>query len=148
MSARQLRTEMEIDAQAERVWAVLTDFTSWDQWNPTLFKASGNPVVGTEIRMKLRLGRLTVPMRQQVRVLDPPRELVWRSKQLVPAAALDVVRHFVLEPLGDDRCRLVQSEDTTGFLASLEVLLLGRTIERGYENLGRALAARVAGTAD
>lgn len=147
MSAPELRTETVIGAPPAAVWAVLADFAAWDEWNPTLHRAAGPPVVGTEVRMRLRLGRLEVPMRQQILVVDPPRLLVWRSRQAVPAA-LDVVRRFALEPLDGDRTRLVQSETTTGFLGGVEVRLLGRTIVRGYDELGRAIARRVAVGAD
>ena len=148
MAAPELYTAMVIDAPPDRVWAVLTDFASWDEWNPTLKRTSGPPVVGTEVRMTLRLGPMNVPMRQQIRVVDPPRSLVWRSKQFVPARALDVVRKFVLEPVDGGRTSLVQSETTTGFLAWVEVMLLGRSIIRGYNNLARALAARVGAEQD
>jgi hypothetical protein len=144
MAARELRVETVIDAPPERVWDVLADFAHWDQWNPTLLHPSGPPVAGTEVRMRLQLGPVKVPMRQQIREVAPPRRLVWRSRQPVPQA-LDVERHFEIEPVDDgQRSRLVQSETTTGWLAGLEVAVLGRTITRGYENMARALAQRVA----
>jgi uncharacterized protein YndB with AHSA1/START domain len=31
---KELHTEIEIDASAERVWDILTDFASYPQWNP------------------------------------------------------------------------------------------------------------------
>ncbi len=145
--APELRTETVVDAPPERVWEVLTDFGRWDEWNPTLFRASGPPAVGTEVRMKLRLGPISVPMRQRILSVDRPRELVWRSRQPIQSA-LDVVRRFRIEPLEGGRCRLVQSETTAGFLAALEVKLLGNVITRGYENLGQALAKRARDTGD
>lgn len=145
--APELRTETVVDAPPERVWEVLTDFGRWDEWNPTLFRASGPPTVGTEVRMKLRLGPISVPMRQQILSLDPPRELVWRSRQPIQSA-LDVIRRFQIEPLEGGRSRLVQSETTDGYLARLEVKLLGNAITRGYENLGQALAKRARGNSD
>ncbi|MDQ4096333.1 MAG: SRPBCC domain-containing protein [Actinomycetota bacterium] len=143
MPAPELRLETVIDAPPERVWAALTDFASWDEWNPTLLQPSGPPVAGTEVRMKLRLGRLTVPMRQEIRVVDPPRKLVWRSRQAVPAA-LDVVRTFEIHPLEGGRSRLVQSEVTTGWLARLEVFLFRKPILKGYQGIARGLAQHVA----
>ena len=144
MPARELRLETVIDAPPERVWAVLADFTTWDQWNPTLLHPNGPPVPGTEVKMKLQLGPVKVPMRQQIREVAPPRKLVWRSKQPIQRA-LDVERHFVIEPVDDgQRSRLIQTESTTGWLARLEVALLGKPIVKGYENMARALAERVA----
>lgn len=136
-----LRTETVVEAPPEQVWAVLTDLEGWDGWNPTLFAVRGGPArPGAEVRMKLRLGPFTVPMRQQIRTVDPPRELTWRSKQMVPASAFDVVRSFRLEPIDGGRTRLVQTETYSGFLAGVAFRLIGKPVLRGYEEIGRALA--------
>ena len=143
-----LRTETVIDAPPARVWEILADLPAWDTWNPTLFAVRpgfGALEPGKEIRMKLRLGRIVVPMRQQIRVVDPPHELRWRSKQLVPAPALDVIRSFLLEPVEGGRTRLRQNETMTGFLAKPTSKLIGKLVVKGYDDLGRALARRVAG---
>lgn len=143
MGVPELRTETIIDAAPEQVWEILVDMARWDEWNPTLFKVKGEPIVGEEVRMKLRLGRFRVPMRQRILVVDRPRELVWNSLQPLPGA-LDVIRRFQLEVVGSGaQTRLVQSEATAGYLARIEVMLLGRAIVEGYEQLARALARRV-----
>jgi hypothetical protein len=140
-----VRTETIIEAPPERVWEILVDVGRWHEWNPTFFDVrEGTLAPGHELRMNLQLGPLKVPMRQQVRTVDPPRELVWRSKQLVPAAAFDVIRSFRLEPAGEGRTRLVQSEHLFGYLAPLMARLIGKLVAKGYENLGRALGERVA----
>ena len=140
-----LRSETVVDAPPEQVWEVLSHLVAWDAWNPTLFavRPGSSLEPGREVRMKLRLGGLVVPMRQQIRVVDPPRELQWRSKQMVPAPALDVVRSFLLEPLEGGRTRFVQTEAMSGFLAKATSRLIGELVVRGYDDLGRALAARV-----
>ena len=45
---KELRSEIEIQASAERVWQLLTDFASFPQWNPFIRKASGNIRVGND----------------------------------------------------------------------------------------------------
>jgi hypothetical protein len=140
-----LRSETVLDAPPEQVWKMLSDLAAWDTWNPTLFgvRPGSSLEPGREVRMKLRLGPVVMPMRQQVQVVDPPRELRWRSKQLVPAPALDVIRSFQLEPLEGGRTRLVQTEAMSGFLAKRTARLMGKLIVKGYDDLGRALATRV-----
>ena len=43
----------EIDASAERVWDILTDFTSYSQWNPFIRRISGELQVGERLEVRL-----------------------------------------------------------------------------------------------
>jgi uncharacterized protein YndB with AHSA1/START domain len=38
---RELASEVEVDAPAERVWHLLTDFAAYPGWNPFIRQASG-----------------------------------------------------------------------------------------------------------
>jgi uncharacterized protein YndB with AHSA1/START domain len=38
---RELRREVELDASPERVWAVVTDFAAYPEWNPFIRLISG-----------------------------------------------------------------------------------------------------------
>ncbi|WP_083862001.1 SRPBCC family protein [Halogeometricum pallidum] len=38
---REIQTEIEIDAPPETVWEQLTDFASYEQWNPHISRVSG-----------------------------------------------------------------------------------------------------------
>src|SRR5438093_8689554 len=58
----ELRTEIEIDAPPERVWAVLIDFEKFPDWNPFIRRIHGNALVGS--RLDVLLGASgTRPMR-------------------------------------------------------------------------------------
>ena len=37
--ARQLESEVEVQASPERVWEVLTDFAAYPDWNPFIVRA-------------------------------------------------------------------------------------------------------------
>lgn len=51
---RELRSEIDIGAPAERVWEVLTDFEALPEWNPFLIRASGRLVEGERIEVVLQ----------------------------------------------------------------------------------------------
>ena len=51
---REIRTEIQIRASPERVWAVLTDFASFHQWNPFILTVNGNPRVGAKLKIQIR----------------------------------------------------------------------------------------------
>ncbi len=54
---REIGTEIEIDAQPARVWAVLTDFSSYPEWNTFLHWVEGRIAEGERIRFCFELPR-------------------------------------------------------------------------------------------
>jgi hypothetical protein len=130
-----------VPAARERVWAALVDVDAWSSWNPTLRDADGPLRPGATVRMRLRLGPVWLPMRQQVRVVEPVERLAWRTVTGVPGL-LDVDREFVLEDAGTGT-RLVQQETASG-PGRVVVPLLRRWILAGYEGIAAGLVDRVA----
>ena len=43
MGIHHLYTEIQIDASADQVWAILSDFASYPQWNPFITSMVGAP---------------------------------------------------------------------------------------------------------
>lgn len=136
-----LRSTVEIAATPDRVWAALTDFDAFPDWNPFIRRASGELAVGNRIRVTLRLGRRDLRLRPRLTMVDRPRELRWLARWLVPGL-FDVDRRFRIEPVGDAACRFTQSETGRGLLAPLVMPLLRTAILRGYHQLDAALKAR------
>ena len=52
---RQIHTEIIIQASAQRVWDVLTDFEAYPQWNPLITSVQGQARVGVDA--PCRVGR-------------------------------------------------------------------------------------------
>ena len=98
--ALDLHHETVIAASAEQVWRELIDAERWNEWNPTLRDVDGPLVPGTWVRMRLRLGPVTVPMRQHVQAVEANRLLSWRSRN-VADGVMDVHRTFSIVPRPD-----------------------------------------------
>ncbi len=45
----EIQSEITIDATADEVWAALTDFDSYGDWNPGFVSARGRAEVGTRL---------------------------------------------------------------------------------------------------
>lgn len=140
--ALDLHHETVIAASAEQVWRELIDADRWNEWNPTLRDVDGPLVPGTWVRMRLRLGPVTVPMRQHVQAVEANRLLSWRSRN-VADGIMDVHRTFSIVPRPDGGIVLTQRETARGVVAPLAFPLLRRSILTGYDRLGRALKARI-----
>ena len=51
---KQIATEIEINAPASRVWAILTDFARFADWNPFILRIEGQPHIGTRLKVTIR----------------------------------------------------------------------------------------------
>lgn len=139
-------TTIEIDAPPRAVWEVLTDFDSYDEWNPTI-EITGSPTEGERLEVVLSLpDRKPQPFRPKLLVVDESSELRWQGRLFVPGL-YDGEHRFVLEPLDDgERTRLTHAETFRGVLVGFINRRIGDDIETGFERANEALKSRVEGT--
>jgi len=139
---KELRSEIEIQASAERVWQLLTDFTSFPQWNPFIRRASGTVQPGERLEVKIKpSGASGMTFRPTVLIAEPNRELRWLGRLLIPGL-FDGEHIFTIEPLGANRVRFVQREIFTGLLVPLFARRLDTDTRRGFEEMNQALKVR------
>ncbi|MFW5472668.1 SRPBCC family protein [Knoellia sp. CPCC 206450] len=130
---REHRVERSVDIAAtpDEVWATLTDFTAYGQWNPFIREVSGPVETGGRLTVTITPARGSVmTFTPSVLAADPGRELRWLGRVLVPGL-LDGEHAFTLEALtlpdGTVGTRLTQSERFAGVL----VPFLGGAIDVG-----------------
>jgi hypothetical protein len=66
-----VQTEIEINASTSRVWAILTDFPRYYEWNPFVTQAEGELRRGQELTLTLEPPDQH-PFKMQTKVLDAP----------------------------------------------------------------------------
>ena len=140
--AKQLRTQVDVDAPPERVWQVLTDFAAYPQWNPFIVRAEGDPRRGGRLTLRMQpVGGRAITFRPTVLEATPGRRLRWLGHLLVNGI-FDGEHSFTIEPLGEGRVRLVQQEDFRGLLVPLMARSLDRRTLPAFEQLNQALKRR------
>lgn len=139
---RQISASIEIEAGAERVWQVLTDFAAYPQWLPLFPLVTGAVEEGGVLTLLPPADAPHAPIQTLVlRRVVPCRELAWSEQEALPGA-FSGTRRFVIEPLSPHRVRLVQSETFAGLLGPLLAgALLGGT-RRAFARVNEALKAR------
>ncbi len=136
---KELRSEIEIQASAERVWQILTDFSSFPKWNPFIRRASGEPRIEARLEVFLQpSGARGMTFLPEVLKAEPNRELRWLGHLIVPGL-FDGEHIFTIEPLGVNRVRFVQREIFTGLLVPLFARWLHTDTLRGFAEMNRAL---------
>ena len=139
---KELRSHIEIEATAERVWQVLTDFDAYPEWNPFIRRVNGRPEVDEQLVVRMRpSGTRGMTFRPTVLKVEPNRQLRWLGHLLVPGL-FDGEHIFEIEELDEDRVLFVQREVFKGLLVPLLARSLDRDTQRGFEEMNRALRER------
>ena len=105
-------SEIEVNADPEVVWGVLTDFDRWPDWNPDVKSITlrGGVAEGSEFRWKAGSWNIT----SRIRRVDRPTLIAWTGKMI----GIGAVHVWQLEP--HDGKTVVRTEESwEGLLPSI-----------------------------
>lgn len=133
-----------IDASAEEVWQVLTDFDSYPQWNPFTTRVvpkgqfqTGNKV-DLHVHMPIRGDRISV---ETVECIEPAKQIAW-GMTMGHTCLLKARRDQLISPINDTQCTYQTWDAFRGLLTPLVVKLFGKDMQNGFNGVADALKAR------
>ena len=136
------RTDFEIDASDEQVWAVLVDFEQYADWNLSLPSISGDLREGSTVSLTLGLpGRPNLNVKAQLREVTANRRLTWCG-HLGADRLFTGYREFAIEPLAERKVRVTHVEDLQGWIAPVFEALMGRSVQRHHDTFNESLKSR------
>ena len=146
---REIATHVDINAEAALVWDILTDFATYQRWNPLVRSVLGAARRGDTIVITERHGHRgtarkpgrSATMRRIVKHIREPLELHWLGRW-----GLDSIyateRRFRIESLRAGGVRFHQSEQFRGVAVPFLWSGLRRDLIPGFHAMNRALKAR------
>lgn len=142
MFNKDIHTEIDINASAERVWNLLTDFASFPDWNPFIRSAIGEAEPGGRIEVNLHPpGGRSMKFRPTVIKAESNHELRWLG-HLWLRGLFDGEHIFTIEPLGVNRVHFIQRELLRGLLVPVFSHSLEKNTKRGFEDMNHALKVK------
>ena len=137
----EINHDIEINAPAEAVWDVITDFDRYPEWNPFVVEARSSLQPGEPIDMKVKL---LGPVQRQVEViLDVrPGEGFSYHMRPFPLGALSSLRSHKISDLGNGRCRYQSHFELRGWMMPLVRGLMRGALERGFGGMSQAIRER------
>ncbi len=133
---------LEIEAPAEVVWQVLTDFDAYGEWNPFVVEATCALDVGSAMDMRVRvLPFMAQSQREWVTSVEPGRGFCY-AMSMTPGRALRSERCHRVEPLLPERCRYESRFEIAGPLSAVVKGLLGGQLRRGFGEMSAAVKVR------
>lgn len=138
MSRTVMDTEIEIDAPAETVWRVLTDFASYPEWNPMIKQASGELRPGARLKVRFEPeGSRGHTFRPKLMVVDPNRELRWLGWPRIPKF-FDSEHYWIIDEKPSGKTHLLHGTVVYGLLAPLAGKAMERQSRGPFEDMNRA----------
>ena len=135
-----IRSEIEIDAPAALVFALITDLPRYPVWNPFTPKAVSTLERGAPIDMTVRLlPYYSKEQREFVTELSPLRRRVAWGMHMGHAERGRGHRTQEVVVLDERRCRYVCEDNIGGRLGPLIIRFFGGAMQRGFDDVGRAL---------
>jgi hypothetical protein len=137
-----LTSEVDVDASPARVWEVLTDYSTYPEWNPFTVRAEGRIEVGSRLSLRMQpVGARAVSLRPTVVEAVEGSRLRWRGRLWTPGI-FDAEHDFRVEAVDGGRSRLSQNERFSGLLVAVMARSLDRHTLPAFEAMNAALKQR------
>jgi hypothetical protein len=137
--AKELKTEILIQASPAKVWAILTDFENYQNWNPFIKSIKGEAKVGHKITARIEppeaKGMTFTPT---VLSFEPNKEFIWLG-HLFFAGLFDGKHKFELIDNGNGTTTFRHGEIFQGILVPLFAKMLDNNTKRGFEAMNKKL---------
>jgi hypothetical protein len=130
-----------VQAPAEIVWEVVSDFAAWKDWNPVHPRMEGEMRIGTPLRYDLVLGEgPATPVEAVVQDWVPYEQLHWRTKRL--NGFVTAIRYLEIESMTDSGSTFSNGELFMGPLVRLVSLGERRRLKAAFTRMGEAVRTR------
>jgi len=117
--AKEIKTEIHIQATPNKIWQLLIDFENYPTWNPFITSIKGRLELGSKIDVELKPSNSKeIKFSPTITTIIDNRELSWLGQLFLPGL-LDGVHSFKLIDNKDGSATLIQSELFKGIFIGL-----------------------------
>jgi len=135
-----------IEAPASLVWQVLTDLSSYPEWNPFTVKVESDLTLGAPVDLYLpkpkpkQAGELML-QREYLKLIEPEQQLSW-GMAMGHRWLLEARRDQYIEVIDEQRCRYYTTDSFKGLMTGLVMKSQGQWINDGFDAIASALKVR------
>ncbi len=140
-----LESRIDIQAPQHQVWAVLTDFAAFPEWNPYQREVRGEAVEGRSLSLCVHESGGTERHYWARVVTSAAPDLLRWQVEILSAGLLRCMHTFELIASGKGKTTVEQSIRFSGPLATLVRGRFASEMGWGVEAMGKALRERVEG---
>ena len=138
---RAVEHRIGVQAPAEIVWEVVSEFETWHQWNPLYRRAEGQMKIGTALVLEQHLpGEPPRVVQPVVQDWVPYEQLHWRSSRM--GGFVTAIRYLEIENMGPENATFSNGELFMGLLLRLISRDERRRLKAAFTEMGEAVRDR------
>jgi len=137
--AKEIKTDILIHATPEKVWAILTNFDDYPNWNPFIKSIQGDVKIGNKIIARIEPPKAKgMTFKPKVLVFDTNKEFRWIGHLLMPGL-FDGEHTFQIINNGNGTSTFIQSEKFRGILVPLFKKMLDNNTMNGFHEMNKKI---------
>ena len=141
--AKEIKTEIIINAPIEKVWATLMNFENYPKWNTFITSIEGKSEVCQKLKAFLQPpGAKGMTFKPKVLIVNPNQEFRWVGHLLFPGI-FDGQHNFKLIDNGDNTTTFIQSENFKGILVPFLKKMIEINTVQGFRQMNEGLKREV-----
>ena len=138
---RAVEHRIGVQAPAEIVWDLVSDFSTWKDWNPLYRQAEGQLKIGTALTLEQHLpGEPAKVISPIVQDWVPYEQLHWRSSRL--GGFVTAIRYLEIENMGPNNSTFSNGELFMGLLLRFVSRDERRKLKAAFTEMGEAVRDR------
>ncbi|MGF7117062.1 SRPBCC family protein [Methanobacterium oryzae] len=135
---KEIYTEIEINASADVVWNIITNFDDYPRWNPFIKEISGNLQEGAQIEVFIKPPNSKgMKFKPKIIKFQPEKEVRWLGRLWIPKL-FDGEHSLIIRKISENKVLFIQKERFYGVLVPILSNLLKDT-KSGFELMNQAL---------
>ena len=137
--ALEIKTEITINATPEKIWAILTEFEEYPNWNPFIKSIKGKMEVGNKITVQIAPPNAKgMTFKPKILTFNKNKELSWLGVLLF-SGIFDGHHKFELKDNNDGTTKFTQSEIFKGVLVPFFKKNLNTNTKNGFIEMNKKL---------
>ena len=137
--AKEIKTEILVNATPEKVWSIFTDFENYPKWNPFIKSLNGQVAPGQKLKVRIEPpGMKGMTMQPIVLDFEKNRKFRWIGHLFIKGL-FDGEHCFELLNNGNGTTTFIQSEKFYGILVPLFKKMLDKNTLNGFKMMNEKL---------
>lgn len=138
-NAKEIKTEILINASPEKVWAIFSDFENYPTWNPFIKSLTGQVKVGDKVHVTIQpYDSKPMSFKPKILAFETKKEIRWLGRLLF-GGLFDGKHQFELIDNGNGTTTFKQSELFKGILIPFFSKKKMENTRKGYEAMNQKL---------